>query len=146
MGKKRSLIQNIFITLIIFFFLSSCCPIFISSSEKEKRDYGLLLSAVTFSSDKVIGEYGDEIPDDFTVDDFMNLVKDKIPDDYYDTLKTNQLSIEPKGSYYLLVVKRPKDNSIILFDYSCTPEADGPVLNEPYKYDLNNLELYDTCK
>jgi hypothetical protein len=106
-----------------------------------------LLSAVTFSSDKVIGEYGDEIPNDFTVEDFMKLVKDKIPEDYYYALRKYQLSIEPKRTYYFLLVKKPENtNSIILFDYSCTPEADGPVLNEPYKYDLNNLELYDTCK
>jgi hypothetical protein len=51
-----------------------------------------------------------------------------------------------KGSYYLILIIAPKSNAIILFDYSCTPAVDGPVLLEPDKYNVNNIDSYDTCK
>lgn len=103
------------------------------------------MSAVTFSSDKVIGEYGDKIPADFSADKFMEFVKNRIPEDYYKALTAYSLEVKPKGSYYLLLVIDFKSKSVILFDFSCTPEADGPVLLEPDKYDLNNIDLYDKC-
>ena len=52
----------------------------------------------------------------------------------------------PKEGYYLLLVFDPKDNALILFSYSCEPGAEGRVLEEPGKYDVNNLQLYDKCK
>lgn len=127
--------------LIFVIFSASAC---LALSEEQKKEYGLLESAVTFSSDKVIGEYGERIPDDFNSHKFLLLVKDKIPGDYYDALRKYNLNILPKGTYYLLKVY--KDKSLILFDYSCTAEVDGPVLLETEKYDLNHLEFYDKCK
>lgn len=106
-------------------------------------------SAVSQASDVVIGEYGDSIPNDFSAEKFLVVVKNKIPSDYYAALKKHALKIEPKGSYYLLLVYRDsffKAPTLILFDYSCTYEADGPVFLEPLKYDLEHLELYDKCK
>lgn len=135
--------KNLFfaiILLVVTFSTSSC----LSLSEEQKKDYGLLESAVTFSSDKVYGEYGDSIPDDFNSNKFLQLVKDKIPDDYYGALKKYNLNVFPKSSYYLLTTYDEK--KLILFDYSCTSEVDGPVLLEAEKYDLNHLELYDSCK
>lgn len=132
------------IILIIFIFSSSSC---LALSEEQRREYGVLMSAVTFSSDKIIGECGDTISDDLNTEDkFMQLIKNKIPEDYYKALKKYSLDIKPKGSYYLLLVIDPDSKSIILFDYSCTPEADGPVLLEPSKYDVNNIDKYDSCK
>lgn len=132
--------------IISFAILISCNYILLPSSEKQKRDYGLLLSAVTRASDPVIGEYGDEIPDDLTVENFMLLAKNNLPLDYYEALEKYRLLIDPRKTYYLLIVKDPDDNSIILFDYSCTTGVDGPILNEPNKYDINNLELYNKCE
>jgi hypothetical protein len=126
--------------VIILFATSSCLAL----SEEQKKEYGILESAVTFSSDKVIGEYGDRIPGDFNGKTFLLLVKDKIPEDYYEALTKHQLDVTPKGSYYLLLIFESRQ--LILFDYSCTPEVDGPVLLEPEKYDVNHLELYDQCK
>ena len=105
-----------------------------------------MISAVTFSSDKVIGEYGDVIPDDFTSYKFLQFVKDRIPEDYFMVLSKYNLDMKPKGSYYLLLIFDPETKLLILFDYSCTPEVDGPILLKPDEYDINNLELYDTCK
>lgn len=130
---------------IIFLFLSISLVSCASISEIRKRDYGILESAVTFSSDKVIGEFGDAIPSDFSSEDFLKLIEGKIPREYYATLKKYFLEIRPKGSYYLLLVFDPESRELILFDYSCTPEVDGPVLLEPHKYDIKNLELYDKC-
>ena len=135
--------KNLFLAIILVlvtFSTSSCLTL----SEEQKKEYGLLESAVTFSSDKVIGEYGDVMPDDFNSDKFLQLVKDKIPEDYYGALKKYTLNVTPKGSYYLLATYDGK--KLILFDYSCTTEVDGPVLLEIEQYDLNHLELYDKCK
>lgn len=135
--------KNLFlaIILVVVTFSASAC---LSLSEEQRKEYGLLESAVTFSSDKVIGEYGDVIPDDFNSNNFLQLVKDKIPEDYYGALKKYTLNVFPKSSYYLLTTYN--GNKLILFDYSCTTDVDGPVLLEIEKYDLKHLELYDKCK
>lgn len=139
--KKLSLI----ILLLFVFCSSGSCA---SLAEHQKREYGLLESAVTFSADKVIGEYGDNIPEDFSAEKFMKLVEGKIPRDYYEVLKkyNTNMEIRPKRTYYLLLIFDPETRHLILFDYSCTPEVDGPVLLEPGKYDFNTLDLYDKCK
>lgn len=131
------------IIFILFIFSLSYCA---SLSELQRREYGLLESAVSFASDKIIGEYGDSIPDDFSPDKFMEFLQGRIPKDYFDILKKYTLEIKPKKTYYLLLVFDPKSKEMILFDYSCTPEVDGPILLEPEKYDINRLDLYDKCK
>ena len=136
---KRHLFFAI-ILVVVAFSTSSCLAL----SEEQKKEYGLLESAVTFSSDKVTGEYGDTIPNDFDSNTFLQLVKDKIPEDYYGALKKYTLNVFPKGFYYLLTTYNGK--RLILFDYSCTTEVDGPVLLAIEKYDLDHLELYDKCK
>jgi hypothetical protein len=140
--KMRSRLFVIFL-FAVFIFSSSCCAI---SSEIKRSEYDVLCSAVSASSYAVIGEYGASIPSDFTVDKFTALVEKNIPEDYFKVLKQYILEIKPKGSYYLLLVFDPDTKKVILFDYSCSPEPDGPVLIEPGKFDLNNLDLYDTCK
>lgn len=145
----HSMRRNLFIivALIIFICPSIGCA---TISEDQRSEYGILGSAVSASAYVVIGEYGDNIPADFNADKFMYLVKDKIPKDYYRALEKYSIDVRSKGSYYLLIVINPENKTIILFDYSCTPEADGPVLLEPDKYDISydisKLELYDKCK
>ena len=102
-------------------------------------------SAITFSSDKVIGEYDDSIPPDFDGARFMKFVEDRIPEDYYQALKRNRIEVRPKGTYYLLLVHKADDNSVILFDYSCTPEVDGPVFLDHVKYDPKKVDTFDIC-
>lgn len=119
----------------------SSCTLF---CKNNKQDYGILKSAVLFSSDKVIGEYGEQIPDNFDDSRFIDLVGDKIPEDYSHALKSYKLYIESHGWYYLLKVF--DHNALILFDYSCTTEIDGPVMDSPGMYDLNDLGKYDGCK
>jgi hypothetical protein len=137
-GRKRYLYVFVLLSLVLCLI---CCA---GVSHKKDLNYGILISAVTFSADKVIGEYGDVIPDDFDKNKFLEVVKDKIPQEYFHELTNDDFDVYPKGSYYLLIAYN--DKSIILFDYSCTPEADGPVLNEPSKYDVDNLDQYDQCK
>jgi hypothetical protein len=135
------------ISLVILLMLALCSAgSCVSLSERQKREYGILESAVTFSADKVIGEYGDRIPDDFSAGKFMALVKDKIPKDYYEVLKKHSLEVRPKQSYYLLLLFDPDTKALILFDFSCTAKVDGPVLLEPGKYRLENIDAYDACK
>jgi len=122
------------------FFIFSCATL----QEHRKQEYGILKSAVTFSSDKVIAEYGDQIPADFNSSRFMALVSDRIPKDYLNTLRKHKLEVEPHGWYYLIKVYR--DGTLILFDYSCTIELDGPVLDCPDAFDLDNIDKYDRCK
>jgi len=135
--------------LFVIFFLvvlvcsSSNCA---TSHEIKRSEYDILCSAVSASSYAVIGEYSTSIPSDFTVDKFMKLVEKNIPKDYFKVMREYILEIKPKGSYYLLLVFDPDTKSLILFDYSCTPEPDGQVLLQQGKFDLNNLDLYDKCK
>ena len=138
----RKRLSVIILLVFVVCSVASC----ISLSEHQKREYGILESAVTFSADKVIGEYADRIPDDFSGEQFMKLVEGKIPRDYYEALKKYNIQIKPRRSYYLLLAFNPTGKTLILFDYSCTPGVDGPVLLEPGKYDVNKLELYDECK
>jgi len=129
--------------LIVLIFSANAC---IAFTEIRNQEYGSLMSAATWSAAAVIGEYGHAIPEDFDRSQFLGVVKDKIPSKSYSLLESYPLKIVPKQGYYLLLVYDPQDNTLILFDYSCTPEVDGPVLLEPGKYDVNNLQLYDKCK
>jgi hypothetical protein len=133
---------SIIIILVLILFSTSC----VSIREQQKSEYGELMTAVTLSSDKVYGEYGDNIPSDFNGDKFMIFIKGKIPDKFYGVLEKYRIEVEPKGSYYLLLVFNRQSGHVILFDYSCTLEPDGKVWLEPDKYDLNNIGLYDKCK
>ena len=132
----------IFLLAFLVFSLNNCA----TSSKVNRSEYDLLCSAVSASSYAVIGEYGASIPSDFKVDKFMELVEKNIPRDYFKVLKKYVLDIKSKGSYYLLLIFDPDTRSLILFDYSCTPEADGQVLLGPEKYDIKNLGLYNKCK
>ncbi len=129
-----------FVLVILLVSAASCATL----TRPSQSDYGILESAVTFSADKVYGEYGDNIPDDFDGTKFMQFVKNMIPEDYFEQMQNYRIDVQPKKTYYLL--KAYQGEKMILFDYSCTPETDGPILLETGKYDTNNLELYDTCK
>lgn len=137
--KKRLFFAVIFITYISFF--TSCATI----QEIQKSECNILGSAVSAASYAIIGEYGDFIPSDLP-DKFLSVIEKKIPNDYLKELKKYQLDIKPKGSYYLLIVIHTETQSIILFDYSCTPEPDGMVCLDLGKYDLNNIGFYNTCE
>jgi len=117
-----------------------------SHSEILKRQYGVLGSAVTFSADKIAGEYGDSIPDNLDNTVFLEIVRDKIPADYYEALQNYALVIVPKGTYYLLKAYDRESNQLILFDFSCTPDVDGSVLLSPKEYNTDNLDQYDKCR
>ena len=134
---RKTLFRTAYLVIALFV-LNSCCI-----SECRTKEYGVLESAVTFSSDKIYGEYGEKIPDDFDSVKFMRVVKDKIPGDYYEALKGYSLEVIPRKSYYLLKVY--DKGILILFDYSCTPALDGPVLTDPGKYDVTHIEIYDKC-
>lgn len=117
-----------------------------SHSEILKRQYGVLGSAVMFSADKIAGEYGDSIPDTLDNTAFLQVVRDKIPADYYEALQGYNLVVVPKETYYLLKAYDRESNQLILFDFSCTPEVDGPVLLSPKEYNTDNLDQYDKCR
>ncbi len=140
LSKRRGVLR---VLLVLSLCSSLSCA---HLGEKQKREYGILESAVTFSSDKVIGEYGDSLPLDFDGVKFLGLVKDRIPEDYYRALMRHSIEVRPKGTYYLLLVHIPEDNSVILFDYSCTPEVDGPVLLDPTRFDPARVESFDKCR
>ncbi len=138
--EKRSFSTSFF---IIIFVLSTSCA---SLHTIQRDDYQVLCSAASASSSAVIGEYGENIPPDFSALKFLQLVETKIPPKYFAELKKYPLEMKPKTGYYLLLVYDPYTKALILFDYSCTPEPDGQVFLEPNKYDTKNLDLYDPCK
>jgi hypothetical protein len=131
--------------LVVFLFISfsiGCA----APQRAGGDDYDVLGSAVSTSSFAMIGEYGASIPDSLTVKDFLAVSQKNIPENYFNVLKKYRLDVKPMGSYYLLLVYAPDTNTLILFDYSCTPKPDGMVLREPGKYDISNLDLYNPCK
>jgi hypothetical protein len=137
--RLTSLIAGLLLVVCTF---AACA----SQSELLRRQYGVLESAVTFSADKIAGEYGDSIPDTLDNTTFLQIVRDKIPADYYDALQGYDLVIVPKGTYYLLKAYDRESNQFILFDFSCTPEVDGPVLLSPKEYNTDDLDQYDKCR
>jgi hypothetical protein len=138
--KKRLL--SLTCACIIFLYASSC----IALSDSQKQEYTLLKSAVTYSKLAVKGKFGHHLPPGFNSEKFLEVVKNKIPENSYDVLQKYHLQVIPKDGYYLLLVFDPKNNALILFSYSCEPGAEGRILEEPGKYDVNNLQLYDKCK
>ncbi len=138
--KKRLL--SLTCAIVIFLYASSCTAL----SEAQKQEYSLLKSAVTYSKLAVKGKFGHDIPPGFNAEEFLEAVKDNIPENSYDVLGKYHLQVIPKDGYYLLLVSDPRDKTLILFSYSCEPGAEGRILEEPGKYDVNNLQLYDKCK
>ena len=131
------------VALLLLICTSASC---FSQTEALRRQYGVFGSAVTFSADKIAGEYGDSIPDTLDNTAFLQVVRDKIPADYYDALQGYDLVIVPKGTYYLLKAYDRESKHLILFDFSCTPGVDGPVLLSPKEYNTDNLDQYDKCR
>lgn len=138
--KKRLL--SLTCIIIIFLYASSCNAL----SEAQKQEYSSLKTAVTLSKLAVKGKFGHNLPPGFTGEEFLKVVKDRIPENSYDALGKYHLQVIPKDGYYLLLVSDPKNNALILFSYSCEPGAEGRILEEPGKYDVHNLQLYDKCK
>jgi hypothetical protein len=138
--KKRLL--SLTLVIIVFLYASSC----IAFSEAQRQEYDSLKTAVTMAKFRVKGKFGHAIPPGFNSEEFLEVVKNKIPEDSYEVLQKYRLQVIPKDGYYLIEVFDPKDNSLILFSYSCETGAEGRVLEEPGKYDVNHLELYDKCK
>lgn len=116
----------------------------LSTQQRQQQDYGLLMSAVAFSADKVYGEYADAVPDDFDGKRFLLLLQGKIPDDYYAALQQYRIEIVSRTTYYLLTAF--DDDRMILFDFSCTKAVDGPVFLQPGRHDLADILQYDPCK
>ena len=136
---KKSLCAATSIFLVLY--LASCC---LSTLERFKKDYGILGTSVTYVSDKVIGEYDDSLPDDFGLARFLDIAKTELSKSQYNILLRYRLEIISKKAYYLLKVF--DGDQLIMFDYSCTFELDGPILNSDQKFDLEHLEKYDKCK
>jgi hypothetical protein len=109
------------------------------------NDYGLLGSAATSCASVTIGIYGDTIPDDFSREKLLSVCENQIPENYFSVLKKYPCDVKPKASYYLLLIYDLENKDLIMFHYSCSSEP-GRVIAQPGKYDLNNLDPYDTCE
>jgi hypothetical protein len=111
----------------------------------DRDEYGILDSAATSCASVVIGVYADTIPDDLSREKLLSVCENQIPENYFAVLKKYPSEVKPKGSYYLLLIYDQDKRDLIMFHYSCSPEP-GRVIAQPGKYDINNLDLYDTCK
>ena len=129
------------IPIIFSLIVIGCC---LSLEERLKTDYGILGNAVTYVSDKVIGRYGDVLPDDFDTTRFVTIAKEELIASHYNILVRYRLEIVSKHAYYLLKIF-DKDQ-LVMFDYSCTSKVDGPILYSDKTFDLEHLEKYDECK
>jgi len=129
------------IPVIFSLTIMGCC---LSLEERRKTDFGILGTAVTYVSDKVIGRYGDVLPDDFDTTRFVAIAKEELVVSQYNILTRYRLEIISKQAYYLLKIY-DKDK-LVMFDYSCTPKLDGPILYSDKTFDLEHLEIYDECK
>jgi hypothetical protein len=138
--KKRLL--SLSCAIVILLYAASC----IALSDVQKQEYSSLKSAVTYSKLAVRGKFGPHPPPGFNAEGFLEAARGKIPENSYETLGKYHLQVIPQNGYYLLKIFDPKDNSLILFSYSCEPGAEGNILEEPGKYNVDNLQLYDKCK
>lgn len=129
------------IPLVFSLIIMGCC---LSLEERQKTDYGILGTAVTYVSDKVIGRYGDVLPEDFDTTRFVAIAKEELVASQYNLLTRYRLEILSKHAYYLLKIY-DKDK-LVMFDYSCTVKLDGPILYSDKTFDLEHLEKYDECK
>jgi hypothetical protein len=114
---------------VLLIFVSSSLNSCAYPSKAKKEEYGTLITAVNFACEKVIGKYGDEIPDDFSANTFMIIIKDRIPKDHYEELSKYNLDIEPRGSYYLMLISDPQNRSSI-FNYKCPPDEESLIENK----------------
>ncbi|KAF0181894.1 MAG: hypothetical protein FD164_1382 [Nitrospirae bacterium] len=137
------MMRRIRLIIVALLFVSGVCSC-ATIAERQQKEYGLLMSAVSFSAGKVFGEYGDDIPEKFDAAWLLSVVKDKMPADYFNALRRYRLDVAAQGTYYRLLVFRGKE--LILFDFSCTEQVDGPVLLRPQAYDLSMLDQYDSCR
>ena len=140
MRKTSKIFPAILLTLL--FCLTSCA----SLEEKRADEYALLKTAATYPAYKIKGEFGRNIPDSLDEAEFLRVVHDKIPENYYEELTRHFLVVLPKKAYYLLKVYDKETYRLVLFDYSCTTEPDGLVWEFPERYDLKRLEANDPCK
>lgn len=131
-----------YIVLLVFAVLLSGCT---AAIRYDQDEYGLLDSAVTSCASVMIGVYADTIPNDLSREKLLSVCENQIPDNYFTVLKKYPSVVKPKGGYYLLLVYDPGNRDIIMFHYSCS-SMPARVIAQPGKYDLNNLDSYDTCK
>jgi hypothetical protein len=129
--------------MLVAVFLGGCC----SSVQLSKREMGNLQTAVESCASAIKGEYPDSIPGDINAEKFMNVIKGKIPSDYYKSLKEHPVDVHSIGVDYLLVVYGDdRDKKVLMFDYSCTTKVDGRVYVHPDTFDVKHLEKYNPCK
>lgn len=136
--NKRVISIILLLTVVI---VHGCATI----GKVDMDDYGLLGSAATACASVTIGIYADTIPDDLSREKLLSVCENQIPENYFAVLKKYPSDVKPKGSYYLLFVYDLNNKDLIMFHYSCSSEP-GRVIANPGKYDVNNLDLYDTCK
>ncbi len=137
----RKHIGSFVVLFVLFALIAGCATI----GEVDRDDYGLLGSAATSCASAAIGVYGDVIPGDLTSEKLLSVCKNQIPPNYFAALAKYPSDVKPKGSYYLLLIYDLDKKGLIMFHYSCSPQP-GRVLANPGKYDVSNIELYDSCK
>jgi hypothetical protein len=130
------------VVLFVFIVLLSGCA---TAIRYDQDEYGLLDSAVTSCASVTIGVYADTVPSDLTLEKLLSVCENQIPENYFTVLKKYPSDVKPKGSYYLLLIYDLDNKDLIMFHYSCSPKP-ARVIAQPGKYDLNNLDSYDTCK
>jgi hypothetical protein len=134
-------VSSIVLVLLVAVHIHGCATI----GTVDTDDYGLLGSAATSCASVTIGVYADTIPDDLSREKLLSVCKNQIPENYFAVLKKYPSSVKSKGSYYLLRIYNLENKNLIMFHYSCSSEP-ARVIGQPGKYDINNLDLYDTCK
>jgi hypothetical protein len=127
---------------LLFIVLTHACA---AIGTVDMDDYGLLGSAATSCASVTIGVYADAIPDDLSREKLLSVCENQIPETYFSVLKKYPSDVKPKGSYYLLRIFDLDNKDLIMFHYSCSSEP-GRVIAQPGKYDIDNLDLHDTCK
>ena len=142
--KMRRHSISIVLLLGLVIFLHGCATI-CKVDVVNRDDYGLLNSAATSCASVIIGVYADTIPDDLSREKLLSVCENQIPDNYFAVLKKYPSEVKPKGGYYLLLIYDLNNRDLIMFHYSCSSEP-GRVASQPGKYDIKNLNLYDTCK
>ncbi len=114
------------------FCLAGCC-----TTEKLRKEYGPIESAVRNVELAVYGNYPSGIPRDFTADSLMALLLHSERFSEHALLKDYRLVLTPLDGYYLLLVY--DGDKLLLFDYNCTHGiVDGALYRNNLRYFLEH--------
>lgn len=137
---KRTFSAAVSIVILVLS-VTSC----VTLSQTNQAQYESLSFALDYSCDKMRGTFEGSFPNDLG-DKFYDYIKPEISQTHYDTITKYTINVEPKSYYYFLQAYDPESKTLLVFQFCCDNKKGlEKVYENPEKYDLNNMQQYNTC-